>query len=402
VLVFSHGNVSTRVQNTGLLEELASHGYVCCAADHPYDAACVAYPDGRVIDFEWALPDDLDAPGVLAFRAAQVELRAGDCDALLGALAAWNAEPGGLLAGALDTGRAAVMGHSFGGAAAAAAAAGGGFRAAVLLDAWQWPLGGAAGVAAGRSHPGDASAGGPPTLALPCPSLLFESDAFLGDRDAFCAFNGRMSSAMALASSPAAVKVVAAVGHYEYTDMALTAPLLLRRLGLLALRPSELRAFQRHMGCLVRSFLDAHTGGASGAAVAGGAAWSPPASRLCATCSADELRVHVAGTKYSARQEKAMHLLFLQVRRGDYECWRVGRNLSASSGMPAVLSQVIHTHGYRDIRRIMRRIAVAEGELVSSDDDDGSPRRASPVRRRSAERRAASTARTPVAITSAG
>jgi hypothetical protein len=44
VVLFSHGNVSTRVQNTSLLEELASQGYICVSPDHPHDAAVVAYP----------------------------------------------------------------------------------------------------------------------------------------------------------------------------------------------------------------------------------------------------------------------------------------------------------------------------------------------------------------------
>ncbi len=45
---------------------------------------------------------------------------------------------------------------------------------------------------------------------------------------------------MALAS-PCCYKLVARVGHYEYTDMALTAPYFMRASGLLALHPSELR-----------------------------------------------------------------------------------------------------------------------------------------------------------------
>jgi len=363
LLVFSHGNVSTRVQNTGLLEELASHGWVCCAVDHPHDAACVVLPDGSTQEFEWELPGGLDAAGVLAFRARQVALRAGDVMLCLDALRDMSERPGGPLAGRVDVRRAAVMGHSFGGAAAAAAARSARFRAAVLLDAWQWPLGGAAaGVADGGAGGGGALPPGG-ALSLPCPALLFESDAFLGDRDAFCAFNGRMSSAMALASGPGCWKVVARVGHYEYTDMALSAPLLMRRIGLLALRPPELRAFQRHQARLVRSFLEAHVAGAEGEAEG----WAPPPGRLCATCSREELLRHVVGEEWTARQRKAMRLLLLQVRRGDYECWAVGRELRGDA-LAAVLAQVIHTHDFDAIRRLMRQLAKELGEAVEEEE----------------------------------
>ena len=69
-----------------------SHGFICAAVDHPHDAAVVAYPDGSAAEFEWELPTPLDAPGVLAFRAAQVALRAGDVAFVLDALTAADAD----------------------------------------------------------------------------------------------------------------------------------------------------------------------------------------------------------------------------------------------------------------------------------------------------------------------
>jgi len=355
-VLFSHGNVSTRLQNTGLLEELASHGYVCLAMDHPHDAAVVVFPDGSRTEFEWELPDDLDAAGVLAFRAKQVALRAQDLEACLDMLRELAAEPGGPLEGRVDTSRAAVVGHSFGGASAAQASRSGLFRGAVLLDAWQWPLGSGESSSAGPSPlpPGAA-------FALPCPALLFESDTFLGDRDAFCAFNSRMSSAMALAS-PAAWKVIARCGHYEYTDLSLTAPRFMRRIGLLALLPGELRTFERYQSSLVLSFLEAHV---RPSPPGDAAAWAPAEGRFASLCTTEALRQHVYSPGYSGRERAAMRLLFRQVRRGDYEQWRVARELDASGELPRVLSAVIHTHGQQSIRELMSEIAAEEGEAMS-------------------------------------
>jgi len=433
VLVFSHGNVSTRLQNTSLMEDLASHGFVCVAMDHPFDAAVVAFPDGTALDFEWELPSPLDAPGVLAFRAAQVALRAGDVSAVLD----WLADGAdGPLAGLADVSRAAVAGHSFGGAAAArAAATEPRLRAAVLLDAWQWPLG-AAGPAAG----------------LPVPSLLFESDAFLGDRDAFCAFNSRMSSEMTL-NSTRAWKVVARVGHYEYTDMALTAPLFMRALGLITLKQRELVAFQRYQSVMVRSFLHEFVVAPASGALGGcpsvdeggpcnapaelaqvppsprpapppspgrlsrtssGAPplppvpspprlrrmsshdrrridaasyglsygpepppWAPPRYALAAPVPREALAAEVDANLVTPSQRRAMRLLLQQIRRGDYEIWDLPRH--AWESLPDLLALVIHTQPSAAIRAMLIQ---ADAELKA---EEAAERAAGRRRRAAAE-----------------
>jgi hypothetical protein len=293
---------------------------------------------------------------VLAFRAAQVDLRAGDMAFCLQQVAHMSHDEEGPLFGRVDASRACVMGHSFGGATAAVAARQMPLKAVVLLDAWQWPLG------RGSSHlpvedEGDSSDAGSycPSIPLPCPALLFESDAFLGDRDAFCAFNGRMSSAMAL-SSPTCWKVVAQVGHYEYADMSLTAPHFMRASGLLALRAEELHSFHGYQVQLVRSFLDAHL--RSGVAPA--PVWSPQESRFASTCSRAAMAADVAGQGYTPRQLAAMRLLYLQLRRGDYEIWSVRRDLEPTHELPAAIVPVIHTHGYASLRGVMTRIAEEE------------------------------------------
>ncbi|MGZ8410884.1 MAG: alpha/beta hydrolase [Hyphomicrobium sp.] len=47
VLIFLEGTLGFRQMNTFQVEELASHGYVVAAIDHPYMAAAVVFPDGR-------------------------------------------------------------------------------------------------------------------------------------------------------------------------------------------------------------------------------------------------------------------------------------------------------------------------------------------------------------------
>ena len=50
VLVFSHAYIfGYPAQNLVQMEELASHGYVIFSIAHPYEAAAVIYPDGRVV-----------------------------------------------------------------------------------------------------------------------------------------------------------------------------------------------------------------------------------------------------------------------------------------------------------------------------------------------------------------
>ncbi|MCP5098510.1 MAG: acetylhydrolase, partial [Chloroflexi bacterium] len=52
VIVFSHGLTGLRMQNTAMVRELVSHGYVVIAPDHTYGNALSVFPDGRVIFYE--------------------------------------------------------------------------------------------------------------------------------------------------------------------------------------------------------------------------------------------------------------------------------------------------------------------------------------------------------------
>ncbi|KOV97342.1 alpha/beta hydrolase family protein [Streptomyces sp. NRRL B-3648] len=120
VVLFSPGLGGVRTQNTAWAEELASHGYVVAALDHPYDSAAVVLADGRTIRTRiTSTGDDEDDE-----RAVETtRIRAADLSFGLTQLGRVDrGEMAGPLTGRLDTGRVAVTGHSLGGAAALQAA----------------------------------------------------------------------------------------------------------------------------------------------------------------------------------------------------------------------------------------------------------------------------------------
>lgn len=121
VVFFSPGLGGVRTQSTAWAEELASHGYVVAALDHPYDSAAVVLADGRTIATDIRSTgddgeDDKRAIETTSIRAADLSFGLTQLDRLD------RGEIAGPLAGRLDTGRVAATGHSLGGAAALQAA----------------------------------------------------------------------------------------------------------------------------------------------------------------------------------------------------------------------------------------------------------------------------------------
>ena len=113
VAVLSHGLGAARAHYSALAQELASHGYVVLAIDHPIGGFTLA-PDGRV------LRPGVDSLHYPASPLASVVRDWAIDDALVVRRAAALASSGSASAGAvvIETTRAAAIGHSLGGAAA--------------------------------------------------------------------------------------------------------------------------------------------------------------------------------------------------------------------------------------------------------------------------------------------
>lgn len=113
VLVFSHGLVGIRQQNSSLFQELASWGYIVIALDHTDAAAVTVFPNGEVRLF------NLQRFGIEPSDVEQSTERllpvwVADQRFIYDTLEQWENDDS-LLAGKLDLNKIASFGHSFGG-----------------------------------------------------------------------------------------------------------------------------------------------------------------------------------------------------------------------------------------------------------------------------------------------
>ncbi|MDX1421405.1 MAG: hypothetical protein R3181_15675, partial [Rubricoccaceae bacterium] len=121
VLLFSSGFGMSRHFYTGLLEGLASHGYVVAALDRPY-LNMMQMPDGSVRSPRDGFWDAFPATrGIGSLEAAVRQLRftegylGADQDAVLAELSRIDrGDPHGVLTGRLDLGRVVNLAHSAG------------------------------------------------------------------------------------------------------------------------------------------------------------------------------------------------------------------------------------------------------------------------------------------------
>jgi dienelactone hydrolase len=134
VVLLTPGGGTGRTLNTAWAEELASHGYVVAALDHPYDSTAVVFADGRTVRRPaYPVGSDAEARRLVEELAA---VKAADLSSALTYLGRLDSgEVESILAGRLDTDRAAVAGMSAGGGGAfQAARTDERFSAVVTLD----------------------------------------------------------------------------------------------------------------------------------------------------------------------------------------------------------------------------------------------------------------------------
>ena len=92
-IIFSHGLGGNRTQNTVIMEELASHGYVVIAIEHAYDANISIFNNGDIADYRSGInyerkdeAEDLTPEEFWEIRLPQLKTRAADVSFLIDVL----------------------------------------------------------------------------------------------------------------------------------------------------------------------------------------------------------------------------------------------------------------------------------------------------------------------------
>lgn len=211
VLVFSHGLRGIRGQNTSLVRELASQGFVVATIDHTYGNAITVFPDGRVVLYD---PTVLSGEGEPPHTSnTLVGVWAADIGFVLDQLAVWNEMAGSGFNGRLDLARVGVFGHSTGGGATVEfCGRDARCQAGVGLDAWVVPVS-ADIVAAGLDQP---------FMFLRAAQWEFD-DAAANDAIAETLFDGLTETGY--------LATVSGAAHYDFSDLPLFSPLA-QQLGL--------------------------------------------------------------------------------------------------------------------------------------------------------------------------
>ena len=117
LVIYAHGHLQTRTDNTRKVENLVSYGFIVLALDH-INCGATVFPDGRIFH-------GLDAPNLGTNDPITMSIatnRAEDVRFVLDEAARWNTDDP-TLKGSLALDHVGIFGHSFGGGTSAAACA---------------------------------------------------------------------------------------------------------------------------------------------------------------------------------------------------------------------------------------------------------------------------------------
>lgn len=212
IVTFSHGRAGFAAQNTFYAEELASHGWIVVAPEHPGGAVLSVFRDGTVVPYDPAtFGEGLTGP---AYDAVIRELgRRWTADTLAAVDAATGPTAPAALRGRIDRSRLVTSGHSTGGGSAfLTCATAPTCIGAIGLDPWMLPT--------------------PPALwrdegapGVPAPVLGMFSDPALGF---FEPSNHEAFELLARVTRASGYEVVdrtlAGAGHMDFADVTLLSP----------------------------------------------------------------------------------------------------------------------------------------------------------------------------------
>lgn len=140
VILFSHGLSGMRFQNTALIEELVSHGYVILAADHSYGANITIFDDGEFAEYRAGKRRSLNADFLNTIDLSQIEILVKDLRFILDVIDTDNSDLF-LKTLPMDKDRIGVMGHSLGAAVGITTmAVDSRVQATMVLDGWYAPI----------------------------------------------------------------------------------------------------------------------------------------------------------------------------------------------------------------------------------------------------------------------
>ncbi|MEK5182981.1 MULTISPECIES: alpha/beta hydrolase [Paenibacillus] len=116
VLLFSHGFMGYKNQNTFQVEQLASHGYIVVGIEHAYSSVASVFPDKSVVTFDSEGKTGYEQMKY-SFMDRRNEVWVEDAKFVLDQMETLSADdPSGLFTGRIDLEHMGMFGHSFGGA----------------------------------------------------------------------------------------------------------------------------------------------------------------------------------------------------------------------------------------------------------------------------------------------